>query len=397
MSKNHLPKIISTKKELYELLRTESLYLYGAGQLAKSVLSDLPLSAENYFSGVLVTDTKNNPSRIDEKLAVYAASDESVSRDASVLIAVAKKHIAEITDYLSNLGYSSVYHLSTALENEFLEPNMLDRLIKERLWRVTPHPRLDYLVVNIVDHCNLNCAGCDHFSPIADKREVSLERLEKDLGRLGELLPNRVGFMWIMGGEPLLHSNLNAVMRLARKNFPKTGIAVMSNGILLAKQSKDFWECCRENDIIVQVTKYPIDVDYDECKKLAEANGARFEYYSGGDEVKTLYHIPLDVEGKQDATENFIDCSHVQRCCMLSEGRLYPCTVAPNIPIFNRKFKTNIPLTKLDGIDIFEVENGDKLLEKLSRPMPVCRFCNIGGRSVGHKWRISKREIEEWI
>ena len=38
-------------------------------------------------------------------------------------------------------------------------------------------------IVDIVDHCNLNCKGCGHFSPLASKSFLDLETFENDLRR----------------------------------------------------------------------------------------------------------------------------------------------------------------------------------------------------------------------
>ena len=37
------------------------------------------------------------------------------------------------------------------------------------------------LEIQIVNHCNLNCSGCNHFSPLADPYYMSLEEFEDNL------------------------------------------------------------------------------------------------------------------------------------------------------------------------------------------------------------------------
>ena len=396
-----LPKTIADKKELYTLLESgKQLYIYGAGTLAKVLFNDLPLSANRFFEGALVTNLEGNPLIIENTLKVYAANNENINRNGSVLVAVGHRYVEEIVNYLYGLGYTSVFVLSGALENELLAKNemveMEDR-IKQCIWRITPHPILEYLVINIVDHCNLNCAGCDHFSPIAEKRYVSVERVKKDVERLHDLLSDRVKLIWVEGGEPLLHPEVSEILKIVRHNFQKSELALLTNGTLLFKQSENFWKNCHELDVLLHVTKYPIKADYETAERLAKKHKVRYEYYAGGDTVKTLYHIPLDISGSQDTTQNFMDCSHAQICNMLSEGKLYPCTVAPNIHIFNKKFGTNIPLTEFDGIDIYECSSGNELLDRLAKPMPVCSFCNIKGRTYGHPYRTSDMKMEEWV
>ena len=42
-------------------------------------------------------------------------------------------------------------------------------------------------IVDIVDHCNLNCKCCGHFSPLAPKGFLDINTFERDLKRLHEL------------------------------------------------------------------------------------------------------------------------------------------------------------------------------------------------------------------
>ena len=40
-------------------------------------------------------------------------------------------------------------------------------------------PVLDYLEFHLADHCNLNCAGCLHYAPFADKRFADVETVRR--------------------------------------------------------------------------------------------------------------------------------------------------------------------------------------------------------------------------
>ena len=63
-------------------------------------------------------------------------------------------------------------------------------------------------IVDIVDHCNLNCKCCGHFSPLAQKSFLDKETFEKDICRLYELLNGNIHCLELMGGEALLHPQL---------------------------------------------------------------------------------------------------------------------------------------------------------------------------------------------
>ena len=68
--------------------------------------------------------------------------------------------------------------------------------------------------IDIVSHCNLNCKGCGHFSPLSKENFISLESLRNDCKRLSELSNGKVERIDIMGGEPLLHSDIIEILSL---------------------------------------------------------------------------------------------------------------------------------------------------------------------------------------
>lgn len=93
---------------------------------------------------------------------------------------------------------------------------------------------LRYFVLNILDHCNMNCQGCNHFANIAEKRFVSIEDIRRDTKRMSELCEGgKVARIGVMGGEPLLHPDLLEILEVTRMHFPKSLIQLVSNGLLL--------------------------------------------------------------------------------------------------------------------------------------------------------------------
>ena len=76
-----------------------------------------------------------------------------------------------------------------------------------RLVKMAERPKLD---VQVCDHCNLRCAGCLHFAPLAGERILDLEGYAYDLERLAAIegIEGYFGSIVLMGGEPLLHPNI---------------------------------------------------------------------------------------------------------------------------------------------------------------------------------------------
>ena len=266
------------------------------------------------------------------------------------------------------------------------------------LKRITPRPNLTGFVVDIVDHCNLNCKGCDHFSPLAKEKFLELQNFENDLKRLNELTEGNIDYIGLMGGEPLLHPQINSFTKLARNYFKTSKIKIYTNAINLMNMNEDFWQTCSDNNIIIEITRYPIKIDFDKINNTAEKYNITVEYYGGFDKIlKTSYKIPLDLKGEQDPVENFLHCFHANQCIFLRDGKIYPCTVAPNIYRFNEYFNKNIPLCPGDGIDIYKVKSIDEITGFIAKPIPFCKYCDVQNRSFNHKWSVSKKDINEWI
>ena len=250
--------------------------------------------------------------------------------------------------------------------------------------------------ININKHCNLNCKGCDHFAPLSPTDCMDLDVYERDIKRMAELFHGEAWQIHLLGGEPLLNPNLLQYMQIARNYFPQAEIWIDTNGTLLQRMSEDFWQLCQKLYIGIMPTKYPVAVDYDALKKTVMERGLPYQYLGSSESGRTLWHYPLDLEGKQDMHESFLNCSNANQCLTLENGRLYTCSIAPNIQAFNDFFQQHLELTDADGINIYSAKSGDEILEEMARPMPFCRYCDVKHRTYDHPWEVSKKDIKEW-
>ncbi len=133
--------------------------------------------------------------------------------------------------------------------------------------------------LHLVDHCNLNCRGCTHFSPLAEKNFLSKQDFEKDFCRLSDLTQGNVDYIHLLGGEPLLHPDILFFLKRARDFFNETAINLITNGILLKKQNDKFYETCRENKINIILTYYPINLDLNFIYKKFVSYNIKYEIY----------------------------------------------------------------------------------------------------------------------
>jgi hypothetical protein len=249
-------------------------------------------------------------------------------------------------------------------------------------------PVLRYVEIHLTDHSNLNCRGCGHFSPVATQWFAGLGRLSADLVRLSQLFSN-IETIRLMGGEPLLHAGAAEAMAIARRSFPRAGIRLVTNGILLPRVSQDFWQACKNNEVTVDVTRYPIPLDFAAIRRLAEQNGVRIAISAEcGGSVSFL-----NLKGDSDPCTTMRNCRSQWYCPFLQDGVLHVCAMPATVHYFNDRFSTAIPSE--GGIDIHaRGVTGRRILSWLERPAPACRYCRTEYGTF--PWAPSKREIGKW-
>ena len=135
---------------------------------------------------------------------------------------------------------------------------------------------IEYLEHHIVDHCNLNCAGCSHFSPLAEPWFEDFEDFKRDFTELSKVAD--VGMIRLMGGEPLLHPDVNKFLILTRQLFPNSGIQLVTNGVLLKKRKEEILETCNNANITICISNYGI---YNESTFKAMLEGFKFVRVDG--------------------------------------------------------------------------------------------------------------------
>ena len=250
-----------------------------------------------------------------------------------------------------------------------------------------------FLDVHIVEHCNLNCKSCAHFSPIAKKSCISLDKLENMYKNLKPVYDKFFNSIHLMGGEPLLHPQIEQIINLTRKYFPNTEIQIVTNGIKLIEVSKTFLEICKKNDIVFYVSQYPVAIDYTKiCKKLEENE----IQYIISDKIDHFLCYALDCDGKQNPSESYKKCEYAGFCIQLKDNKLFPCFQSAHIEHINKYFGTNFIYEEKDYLDLDFSISKRTFKKFISTPKPFCRYCKMNEQ---HKvtWKTSKKLKEEWI
>lgn len=232
----------------------------------------------------------------------------------------------------------------------------------------------------VADHCNISCRRCNHGSPVISKWNIDPSDAENDLAILAKVF--KPAFLKIIGGEPLLHPDLPAVIRAARRSGITSHYLLVTNGMLLDRAPDEIWALIDE----IEISGY-------EASKLGEGLLSRARQRASRHGVTfTLNHYPefretfttRRTENDELVRKIFRACkmANVWGCYGLYKGRMYRCPQSMYIP-------TLVGMNAAEGIAIHDGPGfRDELFDFLdsSEPLSSCQYCvGSAGRKRAHQ------------
>jgi hypothetical protein len=370
--------------------RYKHLYIYGCASNQEYLLKFFDICDVN-VDGYITTFT-------DERELCYRNIPkytlDTVNLDgAGIVIGLSDRYFDGIIPWLRTRGFTDYFVMS-----EFNKVKIAHKL--------TPRPRdRMWIEVNLADHCNLNCQMCDHFSQLVkNPKFLDIEVFKRDMERFAGLSENHIDIIKLQGGEPLLHKDVNRFIEITRSLFPQSIIYFFTNGLLLLKSEQsangNFWQYCRDYDVTIQLTEYPINLKIPAIENKAREYGVKLQVFGEvadrvrGKTKRSTKH-PFDLQGGIEKF-CFISCYHFNETITLRNGRLYTCSIIPYAHYFNEAFDQHLEIGDENSIDIHKAQSYEEIAEFVTRRVPFCGYCDIKNRRT-LQWARSKREMEEYV
>lgn len=225
------------------------------------------------------------------------------------------------------------------------------------------------LELQIIQHCNLSCFGCAQSSPYVSGAD-SLKSIRLALKSLENVL--RCSKLQILGGEPTLHEELDAILTVAKTSPIADSVVVKSNGLHLLRMSPTFWQLV--DKVIVSVypaTQRQISRSRSLLEVLALRHNVELEFRS----VSTFKHII-----KESYTEStrltqliFDHCEYKKYCHSVRRGRFYRCS--PSVNLADR-LPDELWIDMLDSVDLLEPDGLHRRLQKFISSGDALRSCH---------------------
>ena len=245
------------------------------------------------------------------------------------------------------------------------------------------------LEYHIADHCNLRCDHCCSFSPILKKWFADPEIFERDLKAVGRVVAPE--FVKIVGGEPLLHPELERLLVTAKSLAIAPRIQLTTNGLLIDRLTSRGWESIN----MLAVSLYPEPaVPKETIRFIAREAAARNIEVSWKMQDKFTCLDRTGLAEYEDAKSVFQGCWIRHRCNSIRNGRFYCCTR----PQYVQKFAADPSLFLEDGIEVDDPDQAalaQRIKEHLERSEPLhsCFLCNGGDAELDTNRQLTAIEV----
>lgn len=392
---NELPHIYEMEDMIEFCEQYKKIYIYGRGQQQEYLLKFFDM-IDIKIAGFVVTNMKDGDDDgfIHRKIKVVEYRDIKNDIDTGIVVALPDKYYHHIIPMFRDDAYDRFF-LMTEHNKRSIAYQVRPRTQEELTFEVS-----------LVDHCNLSCQMCDHYSQLSDKWFVDMKQFKEDMERMGEICNHKLAAITLLGGEPTLHPNILECLTITREQFPEAEIIVLTNGILLLNlentEKGNFWQVCKELNIHITVTVYPIQLDYiaieNKAKEYGVVIGMSSDIHAGQStkQVKVSDKHTMDLS-KSIGKHACVNCLYFNKFCVLKDGRLYMCPIAAHSNIFNKAFDQNLVVEPKDYLDIYSINSWEDIANFSCQYTPFCSYCDLKHWGHHSEWKASCKKIEEYV
>lgn len=261
--------------------------------------------------------------------------------------------------------------------------------------------RMAHLETDITTACECACISCNHLVPIWRKAGVwrsDPDQVARDLNHLSSIM--HADAWGALGGEPTLHPELPAILKIVRESGIADTIQVWTNGILLSninnKLSRRFWDESQGLFDELVLSRYEgklSDSDVDFISYACGLAGIRLTIKD--ERTWHNFRTNLEPEPTDPATTKakFDGCFFRQFSRVANRGFFYTCCCSPQMPVLLQGRPHGS-----DGIAIDKYLTEEALSSYLTRsePLGCCTICAGRDTAKPIQWG-EERDPEKWL
>jgi organic radical activating enzyme len=264
--------------------------------------------------------------------------------------------------------------------------------------------RLDFAEFYITHHCNIDCKNCNRFNNYNFKGHIDWRLNENEYEQWSKNL--QIKHIGILGGEPLMHPDVNGWIKKIRSWWPDSKLVVTTNGRLLNKVS-GLYDTVKEAKCTIEICVHNYDWIKGQIEDLKNFFPGQFELHDDIDDACFFTKTARDSNGvtvlikKYNAMhQSTLSLSHnrlklhnsdpikshkicdMKGCHTFIDGTIYKCPLPPLLLEFSDQYLIDINdedtkiVKNFSGFSVSDaVNDSTKFFSYLQNPIDHCRFC----------------------
>lgn len=186
---NELPHIFELEDMMEFCSKYKNLYIYGHAENQEFLLKYFDMCGIE-IKGFITSweHDKKCDNFLYRKLPILTVEEVVKIKNTGIIVGLSDKYYNYVIPKLRNLGFNDYFLMSEWNKYSIatqMKPRTKDMMTFE---------------INLVDHCNLACQMCDHYSQLSDKWFVDMEQFEKDMIQMGKLFDHDLACISLLGG-----------------------------------------------------------------------------------------------------------------------------------------------------------------------------------------------------
>ena len=294
---------------------------------------------------------------------------------------------------INRLG-NELFRFMNFKEGKFINPmkkqQYIEEYVKEEIDNFFNKNELNIPQIEfcLTTQCSLKCKDCCALMPAFNQKghiKMSVEEFKNTLEQLLENV-NSIRKLIILGGEPLLRSELPELLEYAAEKDKVIHIAIVSNGTMLPSE-KLIKVLKKYNKINFYMSNYNGNPDiepilkYEQIKALLKQNGLKYQMMESWEWFKEL-GFASDKLCESAKRRNYETC-HRTKCLQTLDRKIDICSKAfsgRNLGLINTKDFIDLDKTanlRQDLIDFYQKDMVD-----------ACEYCLISTEKVAPALQI---------
>lgn len=274
-------------------------------------------------------------------------------------------------------------------EGKFLNPQKKEQYLKEYISEEIDNfyekneLNIPFLEFCLTTRCTLNCRDCCALIPQFNSKNhitISLEQFKSQLDKLCDNV-NRIRHLVLLGGEPLIHPNMNEIVEYTGQKNNIDFIRITTNGTILP--SSKLLEVIKKyrNRVYFFISNYKANEELgnilkiEELKTVLTQNNIRFQMVDNWNWLSEL-GVAKEKFSETATVEKFQNCYRT-KCTQILNGKIDICSkalTARELGLIQTNDYINLETTKNLRDNLTEFYQG--------KYQEACKYCITSNKSV---------------